>query len=266
MLDFNHRPSFSEQVTECIDFALQVEHSKQKPRSYLGGSRLGVPCERALQYEHLNVLVDEGKELSGKIIRIFAAGHVFEDLAVSWLRLAGFELYTHTSNGEQYGFSVVDGRLQGHIDGVIAKAPEHLKLDYPIKPDCPVKLGYPALWECKSLNAASWKDTVKKGLTLSKPVYAAQIALYQAYMEEQIPGICKAPALFTAINKNTAELYFELIPFDGQLAQRASDKGVRVICASDAKELLPRMTRDATNYQCKFCQWQERCWSNGAYL
>ena len=45
---------------------------------------------------------------------------------------------------------------------------------------------YRALWECKSANAKNWRDIVKRGVTLAKPVYAAQIALYQAYMG--LPG------------------------------------------------------------------------------
>ena len=78
------------------------------------------------------------------------------------------------------------------------------------------------------MNNRSWKDTVKKGMTISKPVYAAQIALYQAYMEPQIPGLAKHPALFTAVNKDTCELYFEQVPFDQGLAQRSSDKAVKI--------------------------------------
>ena len=82
-------------------------------------------------------------------------------------------------------------------------------------------LTFPMLWECKSLNAKSWKDTVKRGVAKSKPVYAAQMATYQAYMEASVPGISKNPALFTAINKDTAELHFELVPFDVGLAYSA---------------------------------------------
>ena len=91
------------------------------------------------------------------------------------------------------------GKIKGHIDGVITSAPNELNLKFPM------------LWECKSLNNKSWNDTVKKGLVISKPIYAAQVAIYQAYMESQIEGICKNPALFTAINKDTAEIHFELI-------------------------------------------------------
>ncbi|OED43327.1 hypothetical protein AB833_04085 [Chromatiales bacterium (ex Bugula neritina AB1)] len=248
MLDFNHQPTLSDQLTQTIDQALQAEHQAQTPRNYLGASRLGVACDRALQYEFIQAPVDDGKSFTGRTLRIFAAGHVFEELAIRWLRKARFELYTETSSGEQFGFAAIDGRLRGHVDGVIAAGPESIKGHYP------------ALWECKSLNSRSWEDTVKKGVTLSKPVYAAQIALYQAYMEAQIPGIATNPALFTAINKDTAELYFEWVPFNGELAQHASDRGVKIVQACDAQERLPRVSNDPTYYECKFCAWQDRCW------
>ncbi len=252
MLDFNSSASFGERVTGFIDEALAAERDAQTPRAYLGASRLGVSCDRALQYEYLQAPVDLGRELSGKTLRIFEAGHLFEDLAIRWLRQAGFDLHTETSQGGQYGFSAADGHIQGHVDGILAGGPESLGI------------GWPALWECKSLNAKSWKDTVKRGLMLSKPVYAAQIALYQAYMEPQVPGISETPALFTAINKDTAELYFEQVPFNGELAQRASDRGVRILQACDAHELLPRLANDPTYYECKFCPWQDRCWGGGS--
>jgi hypothetical protein len=94
----------------------------------------------------------------------------------------------------------------------------------------------------------------------SKPVYAAQVAVYQAYMEASIPGISANPALFTAINKDTQEIWFELLPFDGGLAQRMSDRAVRVITATSASEVLPRFATTPTHMQCKFCAWQDRCW------
>jgi hypothetical protein len=252
MLDFNASTTVSERVTGFIDEALAAERDAQPPRAYLGGSRLGVACDRALQYEYLQAPVDPGREFSGKTLRIFDAGHLFEDLAIRWLRRAGFDLHTETSQGGQYGFSAAGGRIQGHVDGILAAGPDALGF------------GYPALLECKSLNAKSWKDTVKRGVTLSKPVYAAQIALYQAYMEPQVPGISENPAIFTAINKNTAELYFERVPFNGELAQRASDRGVRILQACEAHELLPRLANDPTHYECKFCPWQDRCWGGGA--
>ena len=203
MLDYNHSVSFAEGINVLIDDTLAAENTAQTPRDYLGGSRLGVPCERALQYEYAQAPKDDGAEFDGRTLRIIAAGP----------------------------------------DGLL--------------------LGTPALWECKSLNAKSWKDTAKRGVAVSKPVYAAQIAVYQAYMEASVPRISANPALFTAISKDTAELHHELVPFDGALAQTASDKGVRIIKATEAGELLPRIAQSADFYECRFCPWADRCWRAG---
>ncbi len=79
-------------------------------------------------------------------------------------------------------------------------------------------------------------------------------------MEGLVPGICQNPALFTAINKDTAELYFELVPFDAALAQKASDRAVNILKASEAGEHLPRHTADPEHFECRFCAYRTRCW------
>lgn len=248
MLDFNYRPKFHERLGIFIDAALASDRDGQSPRTYLGASRLGVACERALQYEYLHTPVDPGREIPGRILRVFEVGHALEDLAIRWLRLAGFDLYTQKSSGGQFGFSVAGGRIQGHIDGVLNGGPAEIGMTYP------------ALWECKTMNDKSWRDTVKHGVSKSKPAYAAQMAVYQAYMETAIPGISHNPALFTAINKDSQEIWFEQVAFDGGLAQRMSDRAVRVITATESQELLPRHTTTPTHVECKFCPWQDRCW------
>ena len=111
------------------------------------------------------------------------------------------------------------------------------------------------------MNAKNWRETVAKGVVQAKPVYAAQIALYQAYMEGTVAGISANPALFTAINKDTAELHHELVPFDGALAQRISDRAVRILRATDAGDLLPRLASDPDFFECRFCPWKGRCWA-----
>jgi hypothetical protein len=252
MLDYNHRPKIGEQINALIDAGMMAERAATPPRSYLGGSRLGHPCERALQYEFMGAPKDEGGDFNGQTLRIFAIGHALEDLAVRWLRGAGVDLYTRKGgrpDGQQFGFAVADGRIRGHVDGIIAAAPLELGLNAP------------ALWECKTMNAKNWRETVAKGVVAAKPVYAAQIALYQAYMEGTVPGISANPALFTAINKDTAELHHELVPFDGELAQRTSDRAVNILRALDAGELLPRMTSDPGFFECRFCPWKTRCWA-----
>jgi hypothetical protein len=123
-----------------------------------------------------------------------------------------------------------------------------------------LNLSFPMLWECKTMNDKNWRDTAKKGVAVTKPIYAAQMAIYQAYMEPSIPGIASHPALFTAINKDTQELWLELVPFDAALAQRMSDRAVKVIQATEAGELLPRVATEPSFYECKYCAWARRCW------
>jgi len=42
-----------------------------------------------------------------------------------------------------------------------------------------------------------------------------------------------------------------------------SDKAVRVIQATEAGELLPRIAQSADFFECKFCDWSDRCWRTG---
>ena len=245
MMDFNSSSSVSGQIIALVDAGMQQARARQSERQYLGASRLGVACERALQFEYAKAPVDHGRDIPGRMLRIFERGHVMEDCMVAWLRDAGFDLRTRKADGEQFGFSVAEGRLQGHIDGVIVGGPEGFAC--------------PALWECKCLGNKAWRELEKSGLAVAKPVYAAQVAIYQAYLE-----LTEHPAIFTAINADTMEIYTELVPFDAALAQRMSDRAVKVITATDAGELLPRAVNDQTHFECRMCAWQDRCWRTKA--
>ena len=137
MIDFNSSSSVSGQVMALVDAGLQEARARETERQYLGASRLGAACERALQYEYAKAPVDYGRNIEGRMLRIFERGHVIEDCMVTWLRGAGFDLRTRKANGEQFGFTAANGRLQGHVDGVIVGGPEGF--------------AYPALWENKCL-------------------------------------------------------------------------------------------------------------------
>lgn len=241
MMDFNTNASLSGRLSVLIDAGLQTRQAHQSPRTYLGASRLGVNCERALQYEYTQTPVDPGREIEGRLLRIFERGHLIEAAMVGWLQAAGFELRTRNSHGEPFGFSVADGRLQGHIDGVLVGGPEGF--------------AYPCLWENKCLGSKHWRELEKHKLAVAKPIYAAQVALYQAYLE-----LHEHPALFTAVNADTMEIYAELVPFDAAFAQRLSDRGVKVITATEVSELLPRAFTDPSHHECRQCAWQDRCW------
>ena len=245
LLDFNHRNP-SNRLQHLIDEAMEHVNSQRVPREYLGGSRIGHGCARALQYEFFNTPKDAGKGFDGKTLRIFSIGHILENLMAEWIRMAGLDLKTHKPDGDQFGFETGKGLIQGHIDGVIIGGLEEFG-------------PYPRLWECKTANAKKWKEMEKLKLKKANPTYYAQCQIYMAYM-----NLSENPALYTAINKDTAEIYAENIEFDPEAAQALSDKGARIIQACLAGEMLPRATTDPSFHLCHWCPWSDRCWGIGA--
>lgn len=254
-VDLNHQSSFvygraaapppiGERIDALVNNALLAERDNAPPRDYLGASRIGEPCTRRLCYELMQVSVDSGANFSGRMLRVFEAGHRFEEMTIRWLRLAGFDLRTHKRNGEQFGFSVANGRFRGHIDGVIVAGPD-------------VGLPWPALWEHKAVNAKSWTDIVKRGLRAAKPLYFAQVQVYMAYMDVGV-------TLFTALNKDNQALHHEAVWFEVREAQALSDKAVNILRAVEAGELPPRIAAASDFYLCRSCPYARRCWEGAA--
>ena len=145
------RSEVSTYITGLVDASLVAKRSSQVRRDYLGASRIGEPCERKLVYEFTGAPVDKGREPDGRLLRIFDAGNVYEELSVGWQKLAGFDLRTHKRHGDQFGFAAAGVRIRGHIDGVIINGP---KLGIPL----------PVLWEHKSAASRSWSEFAKLGL------------------------------------------------------------------------------------------------------
>lgn len=256
-IDFTPSPyaAFGQAFQALLDRAHEAEHAKQPPRDYLGGSLLGDACQRALGYQYFQIPRDEGRGFTGQTLRIFERGHKTEEMAAGWIRQAGFTLVTEDAHGRQFGFGVArdrqtgKARISGHIDGALTAGPAKIG---------DRELRYPCLWENKALNNKNWKLVVRQGVRLAKPVYYAQVCIYQAYMD-----ITAHPALFTCVNADTMEVHAELVAYDQVVAQEASDRGVTVISAANP-EALPRVANTSTDYRCKFCAWQGRCWASPA--
>jgi len=249
-LDFNHgamKPvddprsrDISDRLNAHIDAALFRARSEEAKREYVGASAIGNECLRAVQFNYAGVEPDDGR-ITGRLLRIFDTGHHFEDIVAGWLRLAGFELDTiDPATGRQFGFAQLSGKAKGHLDGILRGGP--------------LPMDYPCVWECKALNEKGWQEVKKNGLRLAKPIYAAQVAVNQAYQGLTVP------AVFTVLNKNTSELHHELVPFDRELAQASSDDFVEVIQATEDQRLLPRPYNSPDFYKCKMCDFAKTCW------
>jgi hypothetical protein len=237
MLDFNKQILSETPLNIAINAAIEaaVEHEAEEPRDYLGASIAGAHCLRQVQYTW-QVLPSH----PARTRDIFDRGHYFEDLSRRRMIAAGFRFAPVTA----LGFRGANGLFRGHADGLITAGPEL------------PGVGYPCLWEHKALGAKGWRKLEREGLLKTYPAYAAQVALYQAYLE-----CTDNPAIFTATNADTCERLHLLVPFDTERAQNWSDRAVSVIKATAAGELLPRFTTNPADWRCRMCSHAERCWA-----
>jgi hypothetical protein len=235
MLDFN-RANISESPLSISinDLIEAVEPPEENVRHYLGASSVGFECLRRAQYDWM---VDPQHPTRTR--DIFARGHFFEEVSRQHLIRAGFRF----AQPERLRFAAADGMLRGHADGILINGPEL------------PNVGFPCVWEHKALGDKGWREIERNGLEKAYPQYAAQIWLYQAYL-----NVTDHPALFTATNANTCERLHLLFPLNAERAQQCSDRAVAVIEATRAGELLPRLTEDAKDWRCKICGHRERCW------
>ncbi len=224
-----------------IDTALQQKRLSEAPRKYLGASSIGFSCSRKIQYAYRNTEPDE--PIEARTLRIFDRGHVMEDYVASLLRLAGFKLTTMDAHGKQLGFKCTEyyGTFAGHVDGIITDGPDR-------------ELAYPLLWEHKTVGAKSFAKHKNASVATANEVYATQIAVYQQQLQ------LHNPALFTVLNADTMELHYELVPYDSKIATAANNKAKYILECPD-NELMPRVSNKADYWECRWCEFKERCWN-----
>ena len=242
MIDLNsktaERQAISDAITMRIDVAIERANLAEPHRKYLGCSYLGDECERKIQLTYM-----ERPGFSGQLLRIFDRGRWAEDYIAGWFQRAGIALVTEQPDGGQFDVEFLGGRVRGHADGIIAGSVTATPLPFDV----------PALWECKCLGDKSFKDLVKRKLRLSKPTYWGQIHLYMM-------GLGLSRCLFTAMNGNTLELYHEVVGYDSAVGNDLLQRAERILMYCGAGELVSRAF-EQTDYRCRFCDWNERCWN-----
>jgi hypothetical protein len=199
----------------------------ETPRSYLGTSSIGTECDRQLWYSYHQPI----PVYDARVKRIFKTGHVLESLVYEWLRLGGVTIYDVDADGKQFGFT--DGIVQGHIDGIA------------------ILNGEKYLLEIKTSNEFRYKAFVKDGFC-SDEKYQAQIHIYMNKFKMQ-------KCLCVVLNKNTQELYMEIVEYDEFIALSALERGKNVVAMEEIPE---RKYPNKSFFKCKFCSHYSICWSN----
>jgi hypothetical protein len=215
----------------AVEQASLARHANGQPRGYLGASLIGDECARKIQFEWM-----ASSTFPARVRSIFSRGHYFEIESRQQLADAGFVFEI-----KKLGFVAAGGLMEGHADGVIARVPAG------------VDLATPAIWEHKALNVKNSRAVERDGLAKVFPRYAAQVALYQAFLN------VTNPALITIANVDSCERLYFTVEFDARLAQEASDRAVNIIEATRAGELLPRLDQSLEDFRCQWCPYLERC-------
>jgi hypothetical protein len=166
VLNLNRANLSIESVNVAINDAIEraAATTGELPRLYLGASIVGSECLRKVQYDWWCQPVH-----SSRLREIFARGHYFERQSRQHLSAAGFKF----APPEGLRFSAVNGALRGNADGIIIAGPN---LPGSV-------LIYPLVWEHKAINSKNWRALERDGLEKTFPQYAAQVALYQAYLD-----------------------------------------------------------------------------------
>jgi len=216
-------------------------------RSHLGASVIGGECERAVFYgfrwaSKKGVRGKKGEpkaKAESRMRRLWNRGHIEEARFIALLLSAGIQVYQQDANGNQFRIINLGGHFSGSGDGVGLCIPD---LPY----------GVPALLEMKTHSDDSFESLKEKGVRLSKPVHYVQMCEYMAHM-----GLLYA--LYLAVNKNTDELWAEIVVADNATAQTFMDRAQRVVFGS-----LPQRIRGGNPgfYVCKYmCDHTDVCYS-----
>lgn len=227
------REALARQILDDIDAHCQSAYNDGH-RWHLGASIIGDDCARKLWYGFRWVHTPQH---SGQALRLFNRGHLEEERFVAWLRGIGCEVSEFQEDGKtQHRISGVDGHFGGSLDGML-RLPAHYG-------------GFPVfLSEFKTSNDKNFKKLVKDKVKKSKYQHFCQMSVYGGTYRFKY-------AVYIAINKNTDELYIEVVELDWDLGEMLLRKAEDIVRTEHPPE---KQSQDPTFWKCKFCDYQSVC-------
>jgi hypothetical protein len=213
----------------------------RKRRDYLGASAVGEPCSRKIWYEYHGY---ERPDFDTDTLWRFEDGHRTEDLIAERLRMVeGIELWTHREDGKQFGFSALNGKFKGHVDGVIKGLIQAPKTAH--------------LWECKAVGEKGFRDFKKmKSLHGDKNTlknwneqYFAQAQIYMHYMNLD-------RHYMTVSTPGGRDLDACRTEYNPEVSDQLIDKTYKILVAIEPPK---RISEKPDFYRCRWCPFNEVC-------
>jgi hypothetical protein len=227
---------FLRKVLPHINDAYREE--EEPHRHHLGASLVGGDCARSIWY---NFRWATKSNFSGRMLRLFNRGHLEEGRLIACLLTIGCEVYQQDEHGKQYRITHADGHMGGSGDGVVVGLPD-------------LPPGTAALLEFKTHNEKSFTELKAKGVKEAKPEHYIQSNIYMRKMALPI-------ALYLAVNKNTDEIYGELLPLNPQIADQFLARGEKLVWMDQPPT---RLSETPGFWKCRFCDHRPVCFLKAA--
>lgn len=197
----------------------------QNFRSHLGVSIIGDDCARKI---FLSFRFAKKEKFTARQTTIFDLGHFIEKLVIDKLRkIKHFSVF---APNKQYKIVDCFGHLGGSLDGIVVYNNEAYVL------------------EVKSHKNSSYTQFKKHGVIKSH---------YQHYIQSNIyavkTGISKI--LYAALNKDTGEISFEILPVNIKKAKLFIEKAYDIIF----NNFSPPLSLDSRYFKCKMCPYYSIC-------
>ncbi len=195
-------------------------------RSHLGASVIGGKCARAVFYawRWASKGSPRGKarepkaKAESRMRRLWNRGHLEEGRFIAMMLMIGASVYQQDAEGKQFRISALGGHFSGAGDGIVVGIPD-------------LPRGVPALSEYKTHSDKSFEELRELGVQKAKPEHFVQ-------MQEYMHGMGLVYAIYVAVNKNTEELYAEIVTYDRPTAEHFLDRAKMIIFADKPPERI----------------------------
>lgn len=214
------------------------QHYAEGPRKHLGASEIGKTCSRELWYKfHWAKREEYGKGTSksaGQLLRLFQRGHNEETGIIEYLK--GIGCTFEATPEDQIRISDVGGHFGGSMDNVGTLPPRY-------------GISERVLFEFKTSNMAEFNKLKKNGMIAHKPIHYSQMCVYGFKMNLNY-------GVYVCVDKNTDELYIEIIAINHDHGRQMIDKATVIITT---KEPPAKFSLSPTNFVCKWCNFSDIC-------
>ena len=207
-------------------------------RSHMGASLIGDSCAKKIWY---GFRWTTRPVFEGRLLRLFNRGHSEEGRFIAMLLMIGCRVYQQDGDGNQFRISDAGGHYGGSGDGIAYDIPD-------------LDPGTKALLEFKTSGEKPFVKLKKEGVRIAKSEHFVQM---QQYMGKMGLGV----ALYMCVNKNTDELYGELIAFDHRVYEQYLDRAIKLVGLDSPPEGI---SKSPGWFECKWCDHNKVCFGKSA--